>query len=188
MLTFHFFRVSILYFCFLSSASILGLHYSAFCFFRSVSFRFRLTVAYPVLSFCFRFHCFPPSVRLVSHAFFRFLVLGFPLVSFHPSQLRSHGCSTGAYPSFLPGIHPLHLLSFVRFCFRIRLLSFLPFLFPSSLLPLATVLQVPIYLLSVPPVSMLPFQLWYSAFCSSFHRSTFRLAAATSFLPAFLSV
>ena len=47
--------------------------------------------------FRFRFFGFPRSLRpgfpcLLS----RFFVLGFLFVSFHPSRLRSHSCSTGA--------------------------------------------------------------------------------------------
>ena len=46
---------------------------------------------------------------------FRFLVLGFLFVSFHPSRLRSHSCSTGAsLPLSLPGFSPFFPLSFVR--------------------------------------------------------------------------
>ena len=53
---------------------------------------------------------------------FRFCVLGFPFVSFRSSQLRSHGCSTGAHlvlcfvsSALLSVLSPSFLLPFVRF-------------------------------------------------------------------------
>ena len=74
-----------------------GSDYSAFC----SSFPFlpvsASSVASSVLRFCFRFFGFPrslpPGLPCVPS---RFSVLGFLFVSFHPSRLRSHSCSTGA--------------------------------------------------------------------------------------------
>ena len=75
--------------------------------FLSFSSRFRLTVASSVRPLCFRFLGFPPSLRpgfpcLPSG----FLYSAFLFVSFRPSLLRSHSCSTGAYPSSPTGILP----------------------------------------------------------------------------------
>ena len=123
-------------FCF--STSLLRL-----CFFFSVSSRLRLTVASPVRPFRFRFFGFPRSSRpglpcLLS----RFFVLGFLFVSFRPSLIRSHSCSSGASLLLsLSGFPLSFLLPFVRFMFRFLLLGFLflPFLFlpvsASQLLP-----------------------------------------------------
>ena len=47
---------------------------------------------------------------------FRFCVLGFLSVSFHPTQFRSHSCSTGDHLSLSPSVpSPSFPLSFVRF-------------------------------------------------------------------------
>ena len=62
-----------------------------------LSSRFRLTVASSVLPLRFRFLGFPRSFRPdFSCLLSRFFVLGFLFVSFHPSRLRSHSCSTDA--------------------------------------------------------------------------------------------
>ena len=101
-----------------------GSGYSASVSSFPLSSQFRLTVASPVLPFRFRFLGFPRSFQpgfpcLLS----RFFVLGFLFVSFHPSRLRSHSCSTGASLLFRflasasdPGFSARLLLSFVCFC------------------------------------------------------------------------
>ena len=100
-----------------------------------LSSRFHLTAISSVRPFHFRFFGFPRSFRpgfpcLLS----RFFVLGSLFVSFHPSRLRSHSCSTDASLLLSLSGFSLALLSFV--CFRSVLttqpsvLSF-PF-FPSS--------------------------------------------------------
>jgi hypothetical protein len=103
-------------------------------------------------------------------------VLGFLFVSFHPSRLRSHSCSTGASLLFrflasasFPGFSACLPVSFVPFSL---LLTTQPsaLSFPFFPFPLAAVPSVLVYPLSVQPVSMLPFQLWYSASCVSFLR------------------
>ena len=128
--------------------------------------------------------------------------------SFDPSAFRSHihpvsrvsvpasgtwhsVCFLSSYPVSLPqlfhwcfphafafGLFPFFPLSFVRF-FPVPTTQLLRFLFPSSRFSLAVVLS---------GANLSAFRLWYSAFCSSFHLLTSRLAAATSFAPAFLSV
>ena len=67
------------------------------------------------------------------------------------------------FGSFALAFRPSFLLSFVRFFpGSITQLPFL--LFPSSLSRLTVAFQVLIDPRSLPPVSMLPFPLWYSAF------------------------
>ena len=121
-------------------------------FFRPLLFRFRL------LSLCFflsSFFPFSPSQWVFFGAPFRsrflglprsfrpdlscplsrFLVLGFLFVSFRPSLIRSHSCSSGAYLVLsLSVFFPFLPLSFVRFCsgsgysaFCFFLSSFFPF-------------------------------------------------------------
>ena len=101
-----------------------------------LSSRFRLTVASSVLPFRSRFFGFPRSFRPdFSCLLSRFFVLGFLFVSFHPSRLRSHSCSTGASLMLSLSGFPL------SFCFlssaSVPVLTtwplFLPFLFlPAS--------------------------------------------------------
>ena len=114
---------------------------------------------------------------------FRLPVLGFLFVSFHPSRLRSHSCSTGASLLFrflssasFPGFSACLPHSFVRF----RLLlttqpSALSFpLFPispgSGSLGALRFLASPLLSSSVGPVSMPSFRFQYSASCVSFLR------------------
>ena len=107
-------------FCFLSSASVLGSDYSAFCFFRSVSSCFRLSVATSVRCFRFRFFSFPPSFQPGFPCFLSgFLYLAFRSFPF---------ILPGFAPTTVPPVLTLHcfrvfvlcfLLSFVRFGFRI---------------------------------------------------------------------
>ena len=74
-----------------------GSGYSASVSSFPLSSRPRLTVASPVLRFRFRFFGLPRSSQPGFPCFLsRFFVLGFLFVSFHPSRLRSHSCSTGA--------------------------------------------------------------------------------------------
>ena len=111
-------------FRFLSSASVLASHYSASVSSFPLSSRFRLTVASPVRPFRSRFFGLSPFFPAwFPMLLFRLPVLGFLFVSFHPSRLRSHSCSTGASLLFrflasasLPGFSARLLLSFV--CFR----------------------------------------------------------------------
>ena len=102
--------------------------------FRSLFFRFRLLSLCFFLSsffpfspsqwvffgepFRFRFFGFPRSSRPdFSCLLSRFFVLGFLFVSFHPSLIRSHSCSSSASLLLsLSGFPPHLLLSFVRFC------------------------------------------------------------------------
>ena len=85
-------------FHFLSSASIVASHYSAFrSSFFHFFFPFRLTAGYLGASVPLTL---PRSFPLLPAWFpmpsFRFCVLGFLFVSFRPSLLRSHSWSTGA--------------------------------------------------------------------------------------------
>ena len=104
-------------FRFLSSASVLGSDYSASVSSFPFSSCLRLTVASSVLRSHFRSFGFPRS-----------LLPGFPCipsrfrysaslyVSFRPSLLHSHSCSTGAYFRLSPSVFSASLLlSFVRF-------------------------------------------------------------------------
>ena len=78
---------------------------------------FRLTVASSVLRFRFRFFGFPHSV-LPSFPCSpsRFRYSAFLYVSFCPSLIRSHSCSSGAYFRLPPSVFSASLsLSFVRF-------------------------------------------------------------------------
>ena len=144
-----------------------------------------LPVAFPVLRIFLS--ASPPSS--FASAWFpklrsRFLILGFLFVSFHPSRLRSHSCSTGA--SLFP-------LPFVHFFFGIfRLLStFFRPLKPASnysaFCPSFSLLPVfpwqrflrCLSSSSFQPVSMPSFRLRYSVFCISFLRPPSRLTVAT---------
>ena len=93
-----------------------GSGYSASVSSFPLSSRLRLTVASSVHPFRSRFLGFPRSFRpgfpcLLS----RFFVLGFLFVSFRPSRLRSHSCSTDA-----------------PFCFRFRVFPHFRFLSSAS--------------------------------------------------------
>ena len=95
-----------------------GSGYSAFCFFLSSSSLLRHSAAFQVLPLCLStsllFHFRSTRFPVLP---FRFFVLGFLFVSFHPSQFRSHSCSTGASLLLSPSGFSLPiLLSFVRFC------------------------------------------------------------------------
>ena len=88
-------------------------------FFLSFSSRLRLTVASSVRPLRFRFLGFPRSLRpgfpcLPS----RFLYSALLFVSFRPSLIRSHSCSSGAYFELSLSVFSVSLpLSFVRFTF-----------------------------------------------------------------------
>ena len=118
---------------------------------------------------------FPVRPGLVSHALLPVLVLGFLFVSFRPSRLRSHSCSTGAsllfrfrfssglfrLPSaFFRPLRPASNYSAFRLSFP---------LFPISpdggSLGAARFLSSPTLSSSVRPVSMPSFRFWYSASC-----------------------
>ena len=113
------FRYFPLHCCFLSSASdplsVTQLSVSSV----PLDPRFRLTVASSLHPFRLHFPAFLLPIYPVSRVSLPSLSTWLPFVSFRPSQLRSHGRSAGAHLSFLPGVRPLHPLSFVRFCFRL---------------------------------------------------------------------
>ena len=157
-----------------------GSGYSAFCFFLSSFFPFPPLSCFPgAPSLPFGFLGFPRSFRpgfpcLLS----RFFVLGFLFVSFHPSRLRSHSCSTDASLLLSLSGFSLALLSFV--CFR-SVLTTQPSVLSFPLFPLSPVGgSRGAFSSSVRPVSMPSFRFWYSAFCVSFLRSPSRYTAATS--------
>ena len=116
---------------------------------------------------------------------FRFQVLSFS-VSFLSSCLASLPQPLNECLPFPVSFVPFFSAFFVPFRFlssasvHFRLLSFCAFFSLLPGFPSQWFFPVLIYPLSVQPVSMLPFQLWYSAFCNSFLRSRFRLTAATS--------
>ena len=117
-------------------------------FFRPLPFRFRLLslcfflssfFPFPphsgsssVLPFCSRFLGFPRSFRSdFSYLLSRFFVLGFLFVSFRPSLIRSHSCSSGA--SLLLSLSgyplPIRFLSSASLPVPATQPLFLPFLF-----------------------------------------------------------
>ena len=101
--------LSFVRFCFRSSTTQL-------LFFRSCSSRFRLTVAFTMLRFPFRFPVFPILSTRFPVFLSWFSVLGFLLVPFHPSRFRSRSCFPGAYLLLsLSVLAPSFPLSFVRF-------------------------------------------------------------------------
>ena len=106
-------------FRFLSSASVLGSDYSASVSSFPSSSRFRLTVASSVLRSLFRSFGFPRSfLPDFSCILSRFSYSASLFVSFRPSSLRSHSCSTSAcFPLSLPAFSVPLLLPFVRFRF-----------------------------------------------------------------------
>ena len=101
----------------LSSASVLGSDYSASVSSFPFSSCFRLTVASSVLVFRFRFLRFPrsllpgfPCIRP------RFRYSALLYVSFRPSLIHSHSCSSGAYFQLSLSVFSASLpLPFVRF-------------------------------------------------------------------------
>ena len=110
----------------------------------SFSSRFRLTASSPVLLFRFRFPGFPRSLLPdFSCIPSRFLYLALLFVSFRPSSLRSHSCSTSAYLRFRFGLFPFFSASFRPLLFRFRLLSLLFLPFRSSRLRLTVASSVP---------------------------------------------
>ena len=160
-------------FRFLSSASIVASHYSAYLsFLFHLSSRLRRTTGYPGASVPLTLPRFSPLLPAwFPMPSFRFCVLGFLFVSFRSSLIRSHSCSSGASLSDLSsGIDAWLPLPFVRFHCSIPLLGLCFFLSlfsvsPSQLVPRYTPVPfVPGLSPSVPPVSMLPFRLRYSAF------------------------
>ena len=88
---------------FLSSASAVASHYSAFHSSFPLSSRLRLTAGFPGASVPLTLpRSFPFCPTRFPVPFLRFCVLSFLFVSFRPSQLRSHSCSTGASLSGFP--------------------------------------------------------------------------------------
>ena len=153
-----------------------GSGYSASVSSFPLSSRFHLTVISSVRPFHFRFFGFPRSFRpgfpcLLS----RFFVLGSLFVSFHPSRLRSHSCSTDA--SLLLSLlgFPLSSVFFRPLPFGSDYSAFRSFF---SLLPVFPcrrflrccpfALRLPRSSSSVRPVAMPLFRFWYSAYCASF--------------------
>ena len=126
----------------LSTASVLGSDYSASVSSVPFSSCFRLTVASSVLVFRFPFLRFPRSVLpgfpCISS---RFRYLASLYVSFRPSSLRSHSCSTSAcLPLSLLAFSVPLPLSFVRFCFPS---GYWAFCFFRSLLPVSASQRLP---------------------------------------------
>ena len=123
-------------FRFLSSASVLDSDYSASVSSFPFSSCFRLTVASSVLRSRFRSCGFPRSFLpgfpcILS----RFRYSALLSVSFRPSSLRSHSCSTSAcLPLSLLAFSVPLPLSFVRFCFPSGYWAFCFFL---SVLPVS---------------------------------------------------
>ena len=102
---------------------------------------FRLTVAFPVLDFCFRFFRFPryllPDFSCIPYRFWYLYLL---FVSFHPSLIRSHSCSSGAYfklSLFSIFRSPSTFFRLLPSCFRLLSLLFLPFCSSCSCLTAA---------------------------------------------------
>ena len=140
--------------CFLSSAGlpVLTTQPSVLPFPSSCS---RLAVASPVLRFFLSASLFSTfSAARFPVPPFRFLVLGFLFVSFHPSRLRSHSCSTGASLLFRflssasdPGFSACFPHSFVRFSLLLTTqppaLSFPFFPFPLAAVPSVLVFPLP---------------------------------------------
>ena len=101
-----------------------------------LSSRLCLTAASSVRPFRFRFVGFPRSSRPdLSCPLSRFFVLSFLFVSFHPSLIRSHSCSSGAYLVLSLSVFPLPIrfLSSASLPVPATWPLFLPFLFlPAS--------------------------------------------------------
>ena len=145
----------------LSTTSVLGSDYSASVSSFPFSSCSRLTVAFPVLRSCFRSFGFPRSFLpgfpcILS----RFRYSASLYVSFHPSLIRSHSCSSGAClllrflasPS-LPAFSVPLPLSF-------RLLSLTVLSFPASCLRLTVASSVLRFFLSASPFSTF-FSAWF---------------------------
>ena len=121
----------------LSVASVLDSDYSASVSSFPASSRFRLTVASSVLRSPFRscglprsflpgFPCIPSRFRYSASLY----------VSFRPSPIRSHSCSSGAYlPLSLPVFSTSRSLSFVRSRSASGYSAFCFFLSPLFLFP-----------------------------------------------------
>ena len=110
---------------------------------------------------------------------FPVLVLGSLFVSFRPSQLRSHSCSTGASLMLSLSGFPLPLRSLSLASLPVLTTQTSVFPFPASRSPLTAVPTVrsgsfrPLrFSSSVRPVSMPSFRFRYSASCNSFLRFT----------------
>ena len=83
-------------------------------------------------------------------------------------SFASHSCSTGDHLSLSPSVLPLLFRFLSSASFPVLITQPLPFPFPSSPLPLAWVLRVPIYPFPFQPVAMPSVSLWYSAFLHFF--------------------
>ena len=96
-----------------------GSGYLALCFFLSSFFPSPPHSGFLGAPFRSRFFGFPRSFRPdFSCLLSRFFVLGFLFVSFRPSLIRSHSCSSGAYLVLsLSVFSPAGPLPFVRFTF-----------------------------------------------------------------------
>ena len=179
-----------------------------FCFrFRSFSrsFRFLSSASFPVPTTQPLFLPFLFSSRFASQRFpsvLRFHLSAFPIfpLLFRPVSRASFPvlstwlsvCFLSSFPASLPqlfhrcfpsalasGLFPVLSAFFRPRLSRFRLLGLCLFLSLHPGFPSAVVLS---------GACLSAFRLRYSAFCSSFHRLTSRLAAATSFVSAFLSV
>ena len=145
----------------------------------------RLSVAFPVLRI---FLSASPLSTISSARFpvlpFRFLVLGFLFVSFHPTPVSLPQLLTPALPFFSAFFRLLLFRDFRLLSAFFRPLqpasdysAFCTFLSPLPVLPWQRFLRC-LFSPSIPPVSMRFFRFWYSAFCDSFHLTLFRLTAA----------
>ena len=136
---------------------------------------FRLTVAFPVLVFSFRFLRLPRFLLPDFSCFRLRLWYSYLLfVSFHPSLIRSHSCSSGAYFKLSLSVFSASLpLSFVRFRFASGYSAFCFSLSASSCSCLTAAVSVldfcfrffrlPRY--PLPDFSCIPSRFSYSALC-----------------------
>jgi len=124
--------VFFLNFHFLSSVSVLGFQLLSLCFFLSFFSSLPPHSGFPGSAFPLSLPALSPSLPPSFPCFFSgSSVLGFLLVSLHPSQFRSHSRSTGACLPLSPSaFSPLLPFSFDSFRFRFRLLSLLSLPFP----------------------------------------------------------
>ena len=137
-------------FRFLSSASVLDSDYSASVSSFPFSSCFRLTVASSVLRSLFRSFGFPrsllPGFPCIPS---RFRYSAFLFVSFHPSSLRSHSCSTSACLlfrfRFSSGIFRSASTFFRPLLLPFRLLGLLFLPFRSSRFCLTVASSVPVF-------------------------------------------
>ena len=134
-----------------------------------------LSLPQPHRSSCLVSHTFLPMIQ---HSAFR--LFPFVLPRFAPTAVSQ--VLAFRFPS---GVSPLLPLSFVRFHFRLRLLSFSALPFPSSLFPRAAVHQVKIYPLHRCLFPCMRFRFGTQHSCNSLTRSTVFASQVLPQLPAF---